>query len=183
MSDDRGGSFGCGCALVPGLVLGLILYALIGLMSGPPPVVAQAAPAAPSLRLALSETYLSGLLDEMTRADGIEAWQVDVRPQGELRLQAQVKASAFGREMALPMRMTVVAGAADGLLDLALVEAEVPGGTDEAEARQTLEPLLATVGRQFQATLAGVVGGDGRITEVVTTDTELVLLLQGEGDR
>ena len=179
MRDDRSSALGCGCAVIPGLLLGLVFYALVGLIAGKP----AAAPSVPAIagpgevRVALSEPYLSRVLSEMIDPSAESEWQVNVLPNQQVHLQGQVMVSAFGKEIAIPLGLLLRLDMVGGNLRLTLVEAEVPGELDAAKITSLVNPMLDLASQQFQLELAHLVGSGWRLIGVNTTETEVNLLL------
>ena len=177
--DDRGSALGCGCAVLPGLVLGVALYALVGLEAGRPTSI----PPVPSgtdqaeVRVALSEPYLSRALSEVADPTGESSWQVDVLPAGELRVQGQVTVKALGTNIGVPLTLLIRVAVANGQLGLTLIEADLPVELDATKLAAVVNPVLDLASRQFQLQLAQMVGEGWRLARVETTEAEVELVL------
>lgn len=178
MADDRNGATGCGCAIIPGLLLGVVVYAAVGLVLGK----AAASPVQSSgLRIALPAPYLARLVAESVKDERIAAWQVSVRPGEDIEMEAQVTVQAFGQTMVLPARFLFHAEAKNGHLVLKLKDAKLPGGQDATAASTMVAPLAAAADDLLQKEIARDLGGGWTLSGVSSGDGALVLELQPEG--
>jgi len=180
VQDDRTGALGCGCALLPGLILGVIIYGVVGFgtASAPPPA---SPPTDGSMQVALSEPYLSEVISQMLRQEAETEWRVNVQPGEVVQLQGQVAVTVFGRELSAPVGMKLGVGVEAGRLRLTLLEAQLPSGSDASSISALVNPLLVQADRQLDAEVARFLGNDWALVGVRSTDAELILLVSRGG--
>lgn len=185
MEDERAGALGCGCALLPGLLLGVVIYVLVGLVArAPSPVgVAQAAMPEGRVSVALSEEYLGRLIAASLGDGPIEGVEVDALPGNELVIRGQATMTVLGREMGLPVSFRLGVAALDGNLELRLLSSELPGGMEAPQATAMVHPLLARLTGNLQGELERALGPGWRIIDIRTDAGSVMLLLAGpEGE-
>ena len=178
MDEDRSGALGCGCALPIGLVLGLVAFALIGTLAGSPASASD--PAAGGVTLALSERYLGSAMESVGGASEASGWRLDVLPDNQLALLGMVTATAFGREMSLPVRLLLTIAAVDGSIKFSLASAELPGGVDAATVTGLVSPLLTAASAELEAGIASALGPDWRVVGLSSSDDEVLVYLEEE---
>lgn len=175
MDDERQGVLGCGCALLPGLVLGVFLYVAAGVL------LASHNAALPkgegNISISLSEDYLAQMARESIRNDLVDDWFVDVRPDKTLRLEGRVSTGLLGRSISLPIVMVLEVAAEAGTLHLTLREAQIPGAEDPASTEATMLPFLDQLNASLQNEIRRLFGSEWKLVDVMATDESLTLQL------
>jgi hypothetical protein len=69
----------------------------------------------------------------------------------------------------------------DGRITLDLVDSELPGGMDEAQATGLVRPFLARIAGNLQRELERALGPGWRGEDIVTAEESVILLLAGWG--
>jgi hypothetical protein len=183
VEDERSGALGCGCALVPGLVLGVLIFALVGLVGRPPApaIVSQTNPGPARVSVALSEEYMGRLVHASLGGGPLEGLEVDASPGNKLAVRGQVTVSVLGRDVGLPISFGFSVRLQDGRITLDLVDSELPGGMDEAQATGLVRPFLARIAGNLQRELERALGPGWRVEDIVTDEESVILLLAGWG--
>ena len=130
MEEDRSGPVGCGCALLPGLALGVVLFVVVALLAGPVTPVGHAVAESTGdhVSVGLSEEYLGRLVEASLGGGPLGGIEVEARPGNELMVRGQASVSVLGREMGLPVSFRVRVAVQNGSLSLALAESTLPAG-------------------------------------------------------
>jgi len=183
--EDRSGPLGCSCALLPGIILGVVLYVGVGLLIAPASesIPDESNAGVVSARVALSEDYLSDIVSAMISSGPTTGWSVDIQPGEEMVFSSQVTAKAFGSEIALPVSIRVRVHYQGGDLRLVPVEMKLPGGIDPTVGANSVNPILESVADKFRSEMLRATGGVWDIEAIHTTDRALVLSLTGRGVR
>lgn len=173
---------GCGCALLPGLALGLVLFAAVALALGP--TEAPSALAAPedgtSMTVALSEEYLSRLVVASLGGGPLEGVEVDAQPGNLLAVRGQVVVKALGRTLGIPVSFEVQASVRGGALSLALSENSLPAGMDAAQTA-SLSPMLVRMAVNLQREMERALGGRWNMEAIATDEESVIITLSKPG--
>ncbi|NPV07532.1 MAG: hypothetical protein HPY83_06155 [Anaerolineae bacterium] len=181
MDNERSGALGCGCALLPGLLLGVVVYVLVGLVAREPsPVGADRATIAEDrVSVALSEEYLGRLVSASLAGGPLQGIEVEAMPGNELVIRGQATMTVLGRELGLPVSFRLGVTVRDGNLEFRLLSSELPGGMDATEATAMTHPLLARLAGSLQVELERALGSGWCMEEIRTEADSVVLVLVG----
>jgi len=182
VDDDRAGPWGCGCALLPGLALGMVLFAAAALVLGP--AEAPGALAAPqdgsSMTVALSEEYLSRLVVAALGGGPFEGVEVDAQPGNLLAVRGQVVVKALGRTLGMPVSFEVKVAVRDGTLSLALSDKSLPSGMDASQTA-SLSPMLVRMAVNLQREMERALGGGWTMSGIATDEESVIVTLSRPG--
>lgn len=182
MDDERAGPLGCGCALVPGLVLGLILFAAVALVLAPgaAPQSVAAAPDDARVTVSLSEDYLGRLVAASLGSGPLQGVEVDARSGNELVVRGQVVVNVLGREVGLPISFGVRVEVQNGAIRLLLPDDDEPAGMDAAQIA-SINPMLLRMAINLQREMERAVGPGWTVESIETTEDSVVLVMSGDG--
>jgi len=182
LDDDRAGPLGCGCALLPGLILGLVVFLAVGLMLAPDVGARSGASTSDGVRMSvsLSEEYLGRLVAASLGGGPIEGVEVDARPGNELAVRGSVVVSVLGRELGLPLSFQVRVTLQDEAIRLYMPEDGAPAGMDAAQLA-SVNPMLLRMAINLQREMERAVGSGWTIEAIETDEDSVVLVLHGDG--
>lgn len=185
MEDERSGALGCGCALVPGLLLGVAVFVLVGLLAQPRPaqVAGQGTSDDTRVTVSLSEEYIGRLVSAALGGGLLEGMQADVMPGNELAVRGQASVSVLGREVGMPISFRLRVAVRDGHLELDLVSGELPVGMGGSEVQAMARPVLARLAANLQGEMERALGPGWQVDDILTDDHSVILILAQSQER